>query len=69
MKLYLKLALICLVCLFSAFYPPSDTFTDLLKRANITYAQPQGWVETPVIDNNQMHYNFALKYPGKNIEV
>ncbi|MEO6521081.1 MAG: hypothetical protein ABIN91_05355 [Mucilaginibacter sp.] len=70
MKLQFKLLLVTVfVLLFCSFITLPDNFTKLLNRAGMTFEAPEGWVETPVINNNQMHYNYAIKYPGKDFEV
>lgn len=45
------------------------TFTKLLDRGKMTFLRPEGLVEVPTIDNEQMNYEYALKYPDKNYEV
>lgn len=47
---------------------PKD-FTRLLKRGGLVFTAPEGLVEAPVIENRQMNYEYALKYPAKNFEV
>lgn len=47
---------------------PKD-FKTVLKRAHMTFEMPEGMVETKVIDNNQVGYDYALKYPDKRFEV
>jgi len=47
---------------------PND-FKKLLKRANMTFDMPSGLVEAEIIDNYQMGYQYALKYPDKKFEV
>lgn len=45
------------------------TFTDLLDRANLTFQKPAGLEETKIINNRQMNYEYAIKYPKKKFEV
>jgi hypothetical protein len=45
------------------------TFTKLLDRGKMTFLRPDGLVEVPTIENEQMNYEYALKYPDKNFEV
>lgn len=48
---------------------PSQPFKQQLAAAHMTLAPPVGWMETPVIDNEQMSYDYALRYPGRRLEV
>jgi hypothetical protein len=50
-------------------YTLPKTFTGLLKRANLTFQKPSGFEQTNNIENRQMNYEYALKYPQKNFEV
>jgi hypothetical protein len=45
------------------------TFTDLLDRGNLTFQKPTGFEETKTIENRQMNYEYAIKYPKKKFEV
>lgn len=45
------------------------TFTKLLDRGKMTFSKPNGFIEVPTIENDQMNYEYALKYPDKNFEV
>jgi hypothetical protein len=45
------------------------TFTDLLDRGNLTFQEPIGFEETKTIENRQMNYEYAIKYPKKKFEV
>lgn len=45
------------------------TFTRLLDRGKMSFLRPDGLVEVPTIENEQMNYEYALKYPDKNFEV
>ena len=47
---------------------PQD-FLELLDRSSMTFEQPKGLISVPIIDNNQMDYEFALKYPVDSFEV
>jgi hypothetical protein len=44
-------------------------FTDLLERANLIFEKPAGLEETKIIQNRQMNYEYAVKYPKNNFEV
>lgn len=45
------------------------TFTDILIKSNMTFDIPKGLIETTIIENRQMNYDYALKYPNKRFEV
>jgi len=45
------------------------SFTDILVKANMTFEMPKGLIETTIIENRQMNYEYALKYPDKRFEV
>lgn len=44
-------------------------FSDILIKSNMTFEMPKGLIETTVIENSQMNYEFAIKYPDKKFEV
>lgn len=44
-------------------------FAQLLDRAHMSFLYPEGLVGVPCIENAQMNYDFALKYPDHNFEV
>lgn len=46
-----------------------EKFANLLETAHMTFNIPKGFVETPIIVNKQMNYDYALTYPGKIFEV
>jgi len=45
------------------------TFSKLLDRGKMTFTKPDGLTEVPTIENEQMNYEYALKYTDKNFEV
>lgn len=45
------------------------TFSDLLDRANLTFQNPTEFIETYIIDNQQMNYEYAIKHPKNKFEV
>ena len=45
------------------------TFTDLLDQGNMTFENPIGLDAIKIIENDQMNYDYAVKYPTKNFEV
>lgn len=70
MKFKPLLIIACFVVL-SAFKSDNlpTSFTNLLTRAQITFMPPGGLMEVEPIENSQMHYQYALKFPDKNFEV
>lgn len=53
---------------FSADNLPKK-FSDLLDRAQMTFIAPEGLKSTRIIENRQMNYEYALKYPATDFEV
>jgi hypothetical protein len=48
---------------------PSPSFQQQLAAGRLTLTAPSGWTETPVIANNVLRYDYALRYPGRRLEV
>lgn len=44
-------------------------FKDQLERSNMIFEMPKGFVETGVITNRQMNYDYAIKHVEKQFEV
>jgi hypothetical protein len=44
-------------------------FLDLLFRSGLTFQQVSGLVATKIIYNEQMNYEYAIKYPNKRFEI
>jgi hypothetical protein len=44
-------------------------FSSLLERAQLTFEAPEGLKPTKIIENRQMNYEYALKYPATDFEV
>lgn len=53
---------------FSSDHLPK-AFRNMLEEGNLTFERPPGMEETGIIENRQMNYEFALKYPDRNFEV
>jgi len=68
-------SLLLLLFLFPAFTAYSAdtkstmTFAVLLSEAKMMFRMPDGLVEAAVVENDQMHYYHAIKYPDKKFEV
>lgn len=62
-------------CVFSVLLlslttgPLPPHFTNLMDRAKMTFDKPDSLLEADIADNHQMHYEYALDYPGKHFEV
>lgn len=46
-----------------------QAFEDLLRRAKMSFAVPEGYVETEIKENSHMMYEYAVKHPNEKIEV
>jgi hypothetical protein len=44
-------------------------FSNLLQRTKLIFTPTEGMIETKCIKNEQMNYDYALKYKDKNFEV
>jgi hypothetical protein len=44
-------------------------FIDLLNRSEMTFNQPDGYSETPPIENQQMNYDYAIINNAKDFEI
>jgi hypothetical protein len=60
----------CFVLLtsFSSDNLPKE-FTDLLNRSEMIFNQPEGYSETPMIENEQMNYDYAIVNNAKDFEI
>lgn len=65
-----KLLLLLLTCLlFEANAQTKGDFNKILKQHNIQFKAPSGFKETPVIENPDLSYNYALSSLKDSIEV
>ena len=44
-------------------------FSDLLVRTGLTFQKVSGLIDTKIIKNDQMNYEYAIKYPNKRFEI
>lgn len=59
-----------LISIASNIYGQSfSEFQSLLDNCGMNFNKPNGFMESKVIDNNDMDYDYALKYPDKDFEV
>lgn len=68
----LKSAPIAFLFLLLTAFKTSDlpaSFTSLLDRAQLAFTLPALYIQAPVIQNQQMNYNLALKHSDKNFEI
>jgi len=47
---------------------PSN-FIKLLSESQMIFEKPEGLVATPILENDHMKYEYALRYPDKRFEV
>lgn len=46
-----------------------ETFADLLARAKMSFTTPKDYVETVIVENPHMNYDYAVKHPTEKFEV
>jgi len=44
-------------------------FNKLLDQTGMIFKMPEGSVKIPIIKNRQIHYDYAVSYPNRNMEV
>jgi len=44
-------------------------FNQLLEQTGMTFKRPEGSVNTPIVKNRQIHYDYAVNYPDRHMEV
>ncbi|HWZ36370.1 MAG TPA: hypothetical protein VNW51_09435 [Mucilaginibacter sp.] len=44
-------------------------FNQLLNKAGMTFKVPKGSIKAPVVKNKAITYQYAVKYPARNLEV
>lgn len=62
----------CLLMLFSSFSTDtnsSQSFFDLLEKSKMEFKMPEGFIESSTIKNDQMNYEYVIKYQDKKFEV
>jgi hypothetical protein len=64
--LFITGAIACLS--FSSSALP-ETFAKLLDRNKMTFAAPKDYTEVPVVENEQMDYEYAIKHKTANFEI
>ncbi|MGI4874887.1 MAG: hypothetical protein ACRYFX_27350 [Janthinobacterium lividum] len=67
-RLLLK-PLLAVAALMSISLTPGPTVKKQLAATHMTLMPTPGWTETPLIKNAQMSYDYALRYPGRRLEV
>jgi hypothetical protein len=53
----------------SATDSTTQKFLTLLDETGMMFKQPEGIIPIPIVKNMQMHYEFAVKYPDKPLEI
>lgn len=67
--------LIALLFIAGASHAQSTTdsvdikFNQLLDQTGMIFKMPEGSVKTPIVKNRQIHYDYAVKYPDRDMEV
>lgn len=46
-----------------------EEFNLLLNECGMTATIPEGFIESEIIENNDMNYEYSVKYPNKNFEL
>lgn len=44
-------------------------FNKLIEQTGMVFNKPTGSVSIPIVKNRQIHYDYAVNYPDKNMEV
>ncbi|HWZ36369.1 MAG TPA: hypothetical protein VNW51_09430 [Mucilaginibacter sp.] len=63
------LSVSAIACAQSAADSTEIKFNQLLEQTGMTFKKPDGSVNTPIVKNRQIHYDYAVNYPTRNIEV
>lgn len=53
----------------SKFSTDEARFYKLLNQTGLTFKSPLGAIKTPVVKNTEVAYNYAVKYPTRNMEI
>ena len=73
MKTVLSCALVCLLLNIAKAQSSTDAlpagFQKKLDDAKMSFVKPDGVTEIPVIKNNKLTYDYALKMNDKNVEI
>jgi hypothetical protein len=69
MKAILSVLLFLILTSFKSNNSLPETFNELLKRSGLVFDSPLGLIPVKIIENRQMNYEYALKYPNKNFEI
>jgi hypothetical protein len=69
MKAILSVLLFLILTSFKSDNSLPETFNELLKRSGLVFDSPLGLIPVKIIENRQMNYEYALKYPNKNFEI
>jgi hypothetical protein len=71
-----KLSLLLLIVFIAATANAQSTldstaqkFSALVDETGMAFNKPAGTIQIPIVKNMQMHYEFAVKYPDKPLEI
>lgn len=53
----------------SAVDSTETKFNKLVEQTGMVFNKPTGSLSTPIVKNRQIHYDYAVNYPDKNMEV
>ncbi|MBC7400445.1 MAG: hypothetical protein H7289_10905 [Mucilaginibacter sp.] len=73
----MKKSTLLLLILFSAAIANAQSAADstlqkfltVLDENGMIFKKPEGTIQIPIVKNMQMHYEFAVKYPDKPLEI
>jgi len=71
-RIYQSVFVLLLIATFSTYSADNKQlkiFADLLAETKMVFQMPDGFVETATVDNDQMNYEYAIKYPDKKFEI
>ena len=63
---FFTLTLFALIISNTGFSQTKAEFEDILKECGITLNIPEMFIESPVINNKNMDYEYAVKYPDRD---
>ena len=66
---FVTLTLLALIFTHSSFGQSLSEFESIIKECGMSLNIPTGFVESKVIQNKNMDYEYAVKYPDKDFEL
>jgi hypothetical protein len=68
----MKMTIVLMLVLFTVTISHGQNlieFKSILDDCGMNFSKPPGFIEPTIIENDDMNYEYALKYPGKEFEV